>query len=611
MSNMECTSNTKSNTTELEPKEPIKTGIIDKQLDAAKPKTLENTILHDSTSSYKTVPEGEAHVKPNKPKAAINPKATVDYLPNFMQTCLVKKTSLCLTPIEQSLTVFEEAHVSDIASTLGASSYIRPVQVKERIQNNETISCLQNIQSVEPSEVDTVAAVCEFEKALPISVNKTEEKTSSAENEQSAAIPHTSLGQQVDLTPSLAQQRNVKTSPQVMIHNQPMGSDIPNVQIQNPTIDTMQRQNDISIDAVPSEPRSQIIDVSQAEFVQKSFMDYVRQSETNTDDVTICKENSSSVNENKCVYQANVQCGDQNSMIVFVPKEKKCDVYAKQIGNDNKTINVTVTIHSSTVTFCGENFKCIPINANGEVWVRIKRMSTVYERQTNEIKDVDNSMLIENIVQEDLLSVRLQRSKDKEFSLENILHHRAIEEFMSKPYCTYQVTVHDFDYDKQLGRVSVDTREQEEEVFNDGPLYRSLYSTIQDEHVLASSGPPKLPPRPPPPTEMPSTLRKNRLVYSKSESDMPEERIRSAPVQTPPRPKQWPRCHHGKMEFAEIEGKLKFKKEGSFLLYTSQRFEQSLAFIDSNKAVKTLDIVRDSKGYYLKHKPKISIEQMF
>ena len=93
-------------------------------------------------------------------------------------------------------------------------------------------------------------------------------------------------------------------------------------------------------------------------------MKYVRQSETNTDDVAICTENISSVNENKSVYQANVQCGDQNYMIVFVPKEKKCDVYAKQIGNDNKTINVT--IHSSTVMFCGEHIKCIPIDANGE-----------------------------------------------------------------------------------------------------------------------------------------------------------------------------------------------------------------------------------------------------
>ncbi|KAH3705347.1 hypothetical protein DPMN_080416 [Dreissena polymorpha] len=56
------------------------------------------------------------------------------------------------------------------------------------------------------------------------------------------------------------------------------------------------------------------------------------------------------------------------------------------------------------------------------------------------------------------------------------------------------------------------------------------------------------------------------------------------------------------MKFAELLEKLKFEKKGSFLVYTSQTFEQSLAFVDSNKAVKTLDIVRDSKGYYLKHK---------
>ncbi|XP_052253260.1 uncharacterized protein LOC127859794 [Dreissena polymorpha] len=447
-----------------------------------------------------------------------------------------------------------------------------------------------------------------------------EETTSSAENEQSAEIPHTSFVQNIELTPTLAQQRNFKPSSQGMTHNQPMGFYVPNAQIQNPTIDTMQRQNDISIDAVPSEPQAQIIDVkapvSQAEFVQKSFMNYVRQSETNTDDA-ICKENILSVNEHKCVYQANVQCGDQNSMIVFVPKEKKCDVYAKQIGNDNKTI-INVTIHSSTVTFCGENIKCIPIDANGEVWVRIKRISTVYEGQTMQtVNDVDNSMLIESIVQEDLLSVRLQRSNDKEFSLDNVLRHRTIEQFMSKPYCTYQVTVHDFDYGKQQRRVSDDKRVNEEGIFNDVPLYRSRpadyvhYSTIQDEHVLASSGPPKLPLRPPPPTVkvMPSELSKRRLVNSKSVSDMTKKTGRSATIRRsatihnpPPRPKLWPRCHHGKMKFAELLEKLKFEKKGSFLVYTSQTFEQSLAFVDSNKAVKTLDIVRDSKGYYLKHK---------
>ncbi|KAH3707102.1 hypothetical protein DPMN_066498 [Dreissena polymorpha] len=173
---------------------------------------------------------------------------------------------------------------------------------------------------------------------------------------------------------------------------------------------------------------------------------------------------------------------------------------------------------------------------------------------------------------------------------------------MSKPQCTYQVTVHDFDYGKQQRRVSDDKRKKEEKIFNDGPLYRSLYSTIPDEHVLASPDPPKLPPRPPPPTDMPSKLRKKRLVNSKSESDIPTERIRSAPIHTPPRPKLWPRCHHGKMKFAEIEERLQFEKKGSFLVYTSDTFDKALAFVDLNQAVKTLDIVRDSKGYYLKHK---------
>lgn len=287
-STMECTSTTKPNTTEEAPIKTCKTGIKAKKSDAAKTQTLEKILAHDSTSKSKTVQEEEAVTKPNDAKATINPKKAVDHVPNVKQTHHVQKTTQGLTPVEQSSPLVGETQ-PDITLALGASSYIRQLEVKERVQHDEIISGVQQLQSVEHSNVGAVvqtnahdslftelkvtslltpsAAVCQFTQPLPISVNKTEEKTPSTDNEQSAVMPL----QTVDLTPSLAQQRNVKQSPQVMLPNKPKGSDVQNVQSQIPAIDLLDCQHEISIDAVPttSEPQTQIVDskapVSQAE----------------------------------------------------------------------------------------------------------------------------------------------------------------------------------------------------------------------------------------------------------------------------------------------------------------------------------------------------------